>query len=90
MNLFQEIRLVYVDWCLAEARHVNRSDLMRDLGVSEPTAAATLREFARRWPDGIYYDASAKKYLRRAGVVPVFSECYRRAVSEVCREHLLL
>lgn len=54
---------------IAETLHVfgyiNRGHLMRKFGVSAPQAAIDFREFQKRNPKAMTYDARAKRYVAR-------------------------
>lgn len=60
-----ERRLDYIDFRLATAGHIGRTDLMRTFGISVVVASQALNEYLKQYHGAMRYDKSAKRYLGR-------------------------
>lgn len=67
-----ERRLEFIEFQLAWAGGVRRSDLRRVFKVSEPQASNDLTEYQRRAPDNAIYDPRGKRYVASHNFKPVF------------------
>jgi hypothetical protein len=63
-----ERRLDYIDFRMATAGSINRLDIMRTFGVSEPQASKDINAFMRVYPDAIAYDKFNKRYVSSPAV----------------------
>jgi hypothetical protein len=66
-----ERRLAFVDACLFWAARVNRSDLVREFGISVPQASADLSRYFEMAPGNAVYDRTRKTYVRGPDFMPV-------------------
>jgi hypothetical protein len=64
-----ERRLDYIDYRMATAGSINRLDIMRTFGVSEPQASKDISTFIRIHPNAIAYDKFNKRYVPSPAVV---------------------
>lgn len=63
MSWFTERRLDFIDYRLAVAGEVQRSDLVNTFGISVPQASADIGAFMRLYPKAMRYDSTAKRYV---------------------------
>lgn len=69
-----EQRLEFVEFRLFWEGHVNRSDLMKQFGVSVNQASTDLSRYIGIAPNNIVYDKSARAYIRGPDFAPRFLE----------------
>ncbi|WP_135451225.1 WYL domain-containing protein [Tabrizicola caldifontis] len=69
-----EQRLEFIEFRLFWEGHVNRSDLMDQFGVSVNQASTDLNRYIGMAPDNMFYDKSARTYVRGSGFRPQFHE----------------
>lgn len=67
-----EKRLKFIEFRLFWERHVDRSDLMDEFGVSVNQASTDLNRYIGFAPEIIVYDKSARTYLRGPRFKPQF------------------
>lgn len=66
MNWFTDQRQRWIAETLGIFGFINREHIERKFGVSTPQASGDLREFQKRNPNAIIYDATAKRYVALA------------------------
>lgn len=69
-----ERRLEFIEFRLFWEGHVNRSDLMGQFGVSVNQASTDLNRYIGFAPDNMFYDKSARTYVRSLEFNPQFLE----------------
>jgi len=67
-----ERRLEFIEFRLFWEGHVNRSDITEVFGVSVNQASTDLNRYLGMAPDNMFYDKSAKTYLRGSDFSPLF------------------
>jgi len=67
-----ERRLKFIEFRLFWEGHVNRSDLIDAFSISMNQASTDLNRYLGLSPDNMYYDKSAKTYLRSPEFLPLF------------------
>lgn len=64
MRWFEEHRQEWIGEMLHIYGFINREHLEKKFGVSTPQASKDLNRFLKKNPAKVYYDLSAKKYMR--------------------------
>ena len=67
-----ERRLEFIEFRLFWEGHVNRGDITEAFGVSVNQASTDLNRYLGLSPINMYYDKSAKTYIRGSGFAPLF------------------
>jgi hypothetical protein len=67
-----ERRLEFIEFRLFWEGHVNRGDLMDAFGVSVNQASTDLNRYIGMAPDNMFYDKSARTYIRGSKFDPLF------------------
>jgi len=67
MRWFEEHRQEWIGEMLRIYGFINREHLSKKFGVSTPQASKDLNRYLRKNPEKVYYDLSAKKYVRIEG-----------------------
>ncbi len=62
MRWFENYRQDWIAEMLIVYGFINREHLRRKFGISIPQASNDLRQFQKRFPDGIAYNATTKRY----------------------------
>lgn len=63
-RFFQNLRLDYIDWRLANPGSINRSHLVEAFDISMAIASRDITSFLETYPLSMSYDASKKTYVR--------------------------
>lgn len=63
MSWFSDQRMEWITETLRVFGHINRKHLMRKFAISEPQAVIDLREYRKRFPGTMEYDAHRKTYV---------------------------
>jgi hypothetical protein len=63
VNWFTDQRQRWIAETVSIFGFIQREHIMRKFGVSTPQASMDLRDFQKRNPGAIKYDASAKRYV---------------------------
>ena len=66
MKWFEKTRQEWIAETLQVFHFIQRQHLMRKFGISMPQASADLQRFLRENPNVMEYDASEKRYIRKA------------------------
>lgn len=64
MTWYKDYRIAWIAECLRVYGFINRSHLQRKFDISSAQAANDFKEFNRRYPNAMKYDASMKRYIR--------------------------
>lgn len=70
MRWAQQHRLAFIGHRLLASGTVNRRDLMRKFGISQPQASVDLRRFDEAHPGAMRYDKTRKTYVPRNLTTP--------------------
>jgi len=70
MRWAQEHRVAFIGYRLMTAGAVNRRDLIRKFGISQPQASTDLRRFDEKHPGAMRYDKSRKSYVPHCLTIP--------------------
>lgn len=62
MKYAVEQRLRFIDFLLAQYRHVNRSAIIDYYGLSVPQASADLKQYMDLAPHNVVYNGTTKRY----------------------------
>jgi len=91
-NWASERRLDYIDFRLITAGRVNREDIERTFGVSQPTASKDISAFEAAHPGVMRYDRNQKCYLPagpRHASVRGLTPGIVRAIKRLSAEHAM-
>jgi hypothetical protein len=64
MRWFEEHRQEWISEMLHIYGFINREHLEKKFGLSTPQASKDLQKFLRKHPEKMYYDLTAKRYVR--------------------------
>lgn len=80
------VRMMWIDEVIEEDGQINRSDIMRAFGLSNPQASLDLKRYMAANPRRIAYDPSARCYIKIEGTKPLFWGGARAAACEIVRQ----
>lgn len=84
VSVYQEIRLIWIDYHLSMGKALNRADLEEAFLLSAAGAANDIKKYKLRFPENIQYDTRRKAYFRK-GPCSAYDFKVRKAVYEAQR-----
>lgn len=75
MNMHQQERLRFIEFCLYHFGEINREHIAEYFGMSLVQASLDIREYSKLAPRNVYYDKSTRRYVYTELFERKFAQC---------------